>query len=569
MVVRELLVRLGLKVGPEWKQVDGKIDRIKVKSEQAADAFRNMFAAFAGVAAIKSLSSIADQMQSMQARVGMLPQTVSDASDAFDIVGKRATDARQSIDAYGNLYIKLANAGKDYIKTQDEALQVTDTLSKALVVGGATAQEQSSAMLQFAQAIGSGVLQGDELRAMAEASPQFMDELAKAMGKPRSELKKLGSEGKLTSKDVIQAVQKMSDVFDKKFREMPMTIGQATTIMGNRWAMFVNRLNRESGAVTKIADIFLTGFDKIESGLNSMVEFFGGATNTLKFFAIAITALVLPALVKLGIGLVASILSPAGAIVAGLLLLGVFLEDVYTWIKGGDSVMGSWLGTWDEFLETLKEHENYYKAWASVIGGILVGIGIKFAVMAGTAVASMASIVASTLAGVASMAAGWIASFGSMAIATIAATWPILLYIAAIAAVAAAAYLLLENWDEIMGFIKQIATDAWNWITDGFNSMIGKLKDGWNSFKSFFGMGAETTINATTSGGIASVAPATAAGIRNAPVTNNTGVSQNNTFQFQMPAGSTQQQVDALRGAVQQNDTLGALTRQMATVGGL
>ena len=570
MVVRELLTRLGFAVNDsKLKQYERGTNNIKSSAESAAASFRNMFAAFAGFQAIKSLSQVADKMQSMEARIGMLPQTVGDAGAAFDTVSGRASAARQSLDAYGNLYIKLSNAGKDYIKTQEDGLKITDTLSKALVVGGATAQEQSSAMLQFAQAIGSGVLQGDELRAMAEASPQFMDELANAIGKPRAELKKMGSEGKLTSKMVIQAVQKMAVVFDKKFLEMPMTIGQATTIMGNRWATFVNRLNRESGAVTKIADLFLKGFDRIESGLGSMVKFFGGATNTLKFFAIAITALVLPALVRLGAGLMATVFTPAGAVVAALLLLGLVLEDVYTWINGGDSLLGEWFGSWEENKEAVK-------AWGDVALIALGAVGVKMAWLAGQAVVSAAATVAAWVPAILTLASVFIAkavlmtaAFASVAVSVIAATWPIMLIIAAIIALGAAIYWLWKNWDKVFNFIKEIAANAWNFISSGFESMVNSLQDKWNKFKSFFGAGVETTIsaNGAAGGSVTSIAPNRAAGVTATPYANAGNVTQQNTFQFQMPAGSTQSQVDALRGAVGQQGVLDGVTRQMSIMG--
>lgn len=354
MVVRELLTRLGFSVdNSQLNKYERGVTNIKNSANEAANSFKQMFVAFASFGALKSIARIADEMQSMQARIGMLPQTVGDAASAFDTVAGRATAARQSIDAYGNLYVKLSNAGKKYIKTQEEGLQITDTLSKALVVGGATAQEQSSAMLQFAQAVGSGVFQGDEFRAMAEAAPQFMDEFSKAAGIPRENLKKLSSQGKLTAQMVIENVKKMSSVFDSKFKQMPMTLGQSITIINNRWDMFINRLNRSSGAVTLVSNAMLDAFDSVEAGLDSMTEFFGGATNALKFFAIAITAAVLPALVRLGAGMLAFLVTPAGLIFLALTAVGLAMEDFYVWMKGGDSVLGDIFGSSEAFKNSL------------------------------------------------------------------------------------------------------------------------------------------------------------------------------------------------------------------------
>ncbi|MGN6702935.1 MAG: tape measure protein, partial [Burkholderiaceae bacterium] len=352
---------LGFRVDPqgvnEWER---RTQRIKETARETASMVRGMLAGVVGLAALRSLANTADTMQSLEARVGMLNQTVTDGATAFDVVQQRAFAARQGINEYANLYIKLSNAGKDYIKTQEEGLTITDTISKALVVGGATRQEQSSAMLQFAQAIGSGRLQGDELRAISESAPMFLDKLAEHMGIARAELKKMGSQGKLTSEAVVKATLEMSKEFDDMFRNMPMTIGQAITLVGNRWAEFVNRMNRESSAVTLIADTFLSVFDMISDGLGKMVDFFGGAVNTIKFFGTALAAALAPFIIRSFIGSIALLLSPAGLLFLALMALGFALEDFYTWVKGGPSILGRLFGSFDQFRPRLEA------AWQSV-----------------------------------------------------------------------------------------------------------------------------------------------------------------------------------------------------------
>lgn len=363
MIVRELVSKFLFNVDqPSVNRVEGTINRLS-----------GMLSAIAAFASLRALSGVADTMQSLEARIAMLPQTIGPAGEAFDTVAKHASDARQDIDAYASLYTKVGNASKDVVKTQEDLLTVTDTISKALVVGGATAQEQSSAMLQFAQALGSGVLQGDEFRAMAEAAPQYLDALAEALGYPRSELKKLASEGKITTKAVIEATLKMADMFETKFKNMPMTIGQAKTIMGNRLAVFVNGLNRESLVVTKVAGFMLGAFDKIEKGLNNMVDFFGGATNALKFFGIALAALLAPTAIGALITALSAIFSIGGLVVAGLLLVGLAIEDIYQWMTGGQSIIGDWLGAWEDVYPQIQAFLDpviaYFKSFGDFIAG--------------------------------------------------------------------------------------------------------------------------------------------------------------------------------------------------------
>lgn len=601
MIVRELLTRLGFAVNDaQLRRYEQTTNNIRHSANAAAESFRNMFLAFAGFHALQATAHLADQMQSLEARVGQLPQTITSAGEAFDVVSARATGARQSIDAYTNFYIKLQNAGKDFIKTQEEGLLVTDTISKALIVGGATAQEQSSALLQFGQAIGSGVLQGDELRALSEAAPQFLDGLAKAIGVPRMELKKFASEGKLTSKMVIDGVKAMSSEFDERFKNMPLTIGQSTTIIGNRWAVFLNRLNRQSGAVTGIANFFLKMFDKIEHGLDSMVDFFGGATQTLKFFGIVLAAALAPMIFRNAAGAIAFFLSPAGLMLAGLIALGLAIEDFYSWMNGGKSVFGKWFGNFDDAMKKLNEYSGVITtlkiAVASAVGvmvanwiwaagvavytaGVAAGAWVMQMARFAVALAANAALVGSwallLIGQVALVAAGWIASFISMAIAAAPIILTILAVVAAVTAIIAIIYVLLDNWKLIFSLMKNIATLNFDGIAKDFSAMVDKLKGYWNSFKSFFGMGVSTTVGANAAAGSPAVTPAKVAGAAAAPggvpVTNNQGGTMTFTVNQTLPPGTPQETADAARSAIDRafNEMpVDQFARQMGQVGG-
>jgi len=373
MIVRQLLTKLGFNVDNSGlNKYEKTTERVKSNANEAAASFRNMFAAFAGIAAIRSISSIADSMQSLEARIGMLPQTVGDTGKAFEEVAKHATDTRQSLDAYGTLYTRIGNAAEKFLGTQEDVLQITDTISKALVVGGASAQEQSSVMLQFSQALGSGVLQGDEFRALAEAAPQYLKELAKELGYPREELKKLASEGKITSKDVIEATKKMSATFDKQFKEMPINVGQATTIMGNKWAQFIAKFNRETLIVTKVANFIVSAMDKISAGLDKFIDGVGGADNALKLLMIAagtFFAMWIPGWIA-GAAATLAATWPILAIAAALALVALLFEDVYGWFMGYDSLLGDTIGGVEKWRTEVDNVTDAFRALMKVAGAL-------------------------------------------------------------------------------------------------------------------------------------------------------------------------------------------------------
>ncbi len=494
----------------------------------------------------------------------MLPQTIEPAAVAFDKVAAAAIDARSSLQAYGTLYTRIGNAAKDYLGTQQEVLDVTSTISKALVVGGATAQEASSVMIQFAQALGSGTLQGEEFRAMAEAAPQYMDKLAEALGYPRGDLKKLASEGKITSKEVIEATKKMKEYFDNQMLKMPLTVGQATTIVGTKWSQMINRMNNESEFVTKIANLILAGFEKIETGVNSLMDAFGGFNNFIRQMGIllgvilvgkaaqalsairairlAVIALssgnILRALAILRIGFIGAFLPLIKiALIIGLVALAI--DDLIVFMNGGNSVIGDFINYLNSGTAAATLLKIALMAVGAVIATILIGKTLTFIAVMGVMIASFAQTAAAAIAAGAKMAAAWVMALG-----------PIGWIIAAIVAVGAALYLLYDNWDAVVGWITGLMDSAaqavigfWQPVADWFSNFFGWFAEKYESIKGFvapaFGGG-----DAAGGVGAASMAPS-AMGQGGANVQNNT------TVQVTVPPGTTAEQAAFLQNSAQ------------------
>lgn len=367
MIVRELVTRLGFSADSAPLK---KYEQSLVSTTVAA---KQLFAVFAASISLRALQHIGDETQSLEARISQLPQTIGEAGAAFDVVAQHASAARQDLKAYADVYTRIGNAAQDYVKSQDELLQITDTLSKALVVGGASAQEQASAFLQFSQGLGSGALQGDEFRAMAESAPQYMTELAKAIGVPRGELKKLGSEGKITTQQIIDATLKMTATFDKKFREMPMTIGQAFVIVQNKFAVMVAKLNRKSKAISTIANFIVDGFDKISdaiatvgSAIDTVVSKTIGWESALRLLTIFLSLTMVPRIIAgiraITIAMQAMFLrllaNPVVATFSAIIaILALLIEDLWVFSKGGKSATG-------RLIQWLKEaKDGFQKMW--------------------------------------------------------------------------------------------------------------------------------------------------------------------------------------------------------------
>lgn len=603
MIVRELLTRLGFAVDESrLRQYERGTNNIRVQADAAAESFRNVFLAFAGFSALKSIAHTADEMQSLEARIGQLPQTVGTAGDAFDRVAQKASDARQGIEGYAGFYIKAGNATQDFIKDQEQLLKVVDGAAIALAASGSDATRQKEAFFQLGQAIGSPVVQMEEMNTVIDVAPDLFRALGKAIPGANGNLKKFVSTGTVTGKMLAEGLIKILPQFVDQMQQIPMTIGTATVLIGNRWAVFINRLNRESSAVTKVAGLFLSAFDKIEIGLANMVQFFGNSTNTIKFFGIALAAALAPALFKLAAGAIAFLLSPLGLLLGTLVLAGLAIEDFYQWMNGGKSIFQQWFGSFDQARTKLAEYSGWITAAKiSVVSAVGV-MALNWIWAAGVAVVAAATTAGAWLAALGRFSAallfntllvsgwaanllivmggvvvGWISSFVSMAIAAAPVLLPILAITAGVAAIIAAVFLLLDNWKLIFKTIKDIATGNWSEIANDFGAMVDRLKSYWNSFKSFFGVGVSTTIGASAmpaAPAAPAISPATVAGAASpsggivAPSTGNSVVIK---IDQTLPPGTTAETAQAARDAVNQawnSLPVDRLARQMGQVGG-
>lgn len=155
------------------------------------------------------------------------------------------------------LFTRLSLAAREVGASEAEVTRITETLSKALQIGGATTNEASSAMLQFSQALASGVLQGDELRSLRENAPIVAQAIAKEFGVTVGELKELGAQGELTSARIMKAVLGISEEVDKQFGALPKTVGQAFTVLQNNVLEAIGVIDNGSGSTEKLSLIHI------------------------------------------------------------------------------------------------------------------------------------------------------------------------------------------------------------------------------------------------------------------------------------------------------------------------
>lgn len=183
-----------------------------------------------------------------------------------------ATETRSGLEETVDLYAKLLRATKDVAQNEAEVAQATEIVNKAFKAGGAAASEQAAGVLQLSQALGSGFLQGDELRSLRENAPLIAQAIADEFGTTIAGLKELGAEGKLTTDRVFKAILNSKAQIDRAFGTTTATIGDGMTLLKNAGSEAAGRIGDVTGAskaagdrLAELADIVLNLTGAIEN----------------------------------------------------------------------------------------------------------------------------------------------------------------------------------------------------------------------------------------------------------------------------------------------------------------
>lgn len=188
-----------------------------------------------GIAGINKVLNISDELASTKARLNLL---VDDGGSVEALEQKIMASAQRSRSAYFDTASAVAklglNAGNAFNGDMDQVIAFMEQVNKQFVIGGATAQEQSNAMIQLTQAMAAGALRGEELNSILDGAPGIARAIEKYMGIAEGSIKTVAQEGKVTAEVVKNAMFAMADETNAKFDSMPKTWAQIWAGMKNQ-----------------------------------------------------------------------------------------------------------------------------------------------------------------------------------------------------------------------------------------------------------------------------------------------------------------------------------------------
>jgi len=204
-----------------------------LKASGAMALLKNSMSALMTGAVAVGIVQMVDKYTVMQNRLKLVTRGSEELGAVTDRLFKISENTRSSFTATGEMYARMALASRELGKTQNELLQFTESLNQAIILSGASAQESQAGMIQLSQGLASGALRGDELRAVMEQLPMVADVVAKSLGISRGEFRKMGIEGKISAKIVLDAFEKARVELAEKFAKTVPTVGQSLTVLKN------------------------------------------------------------------------------------------------------------------------------------------------------------------------------------------------------------------------------------------------------------------------------------------------------------------------------------------------
>ncbi|AZK48510.1 tape measure protein [Paenibacillus lentus] len=199
--------------------------------------------------------AISDDMAATNARLAFVNDGLRTQAGLQQQVLDIANRTRTSYSATAGLITKLGVGTQGLFKNNDDLLDFTDKFNKSLVISGVSAEEAESAMQQMSQALGDGVVQGDELGNLSKTAPAIMKVLTGGLGVSGEELMQMAANDQLTADQFVKAFQNQSGDIDKMFEDMPVTFSGAMAVIDNTIKGWVGSLGEAGGPLNRITEL--------------------------------------------------------------------------------------------------------------------------------------------------------------------------------------------------------------------------------------------------------------------------------------------------------------------------
>nr|WP_312824999.1 tape measure protein [Acinetobacter oleivorans] len=235
-------------LGNELNSIEKNGDFATKSMDRLSVATRSLAGYMAGLVTVGAAISKMDAYTGLQNRLKLVTNNQTELNKATEDTFNIAQKTYSAWDSVLQVYQRFSDNAKTLNLTMDDTARLTETVSKAVAISGASAQAADAALVQFGQALASGTLRGEELNSVMEQTPALAKAIAQGMGITVGQLRSIAAEGKITSQEIVKALKNVQNDVDVLFAKTDVTIGQSLTLLTNELTKFIGESGKGSGA---------------------------------------------------------------------------------------------------------------------------------------------------------------------------------------------------------------------------------------------------------------------------------------------------------------------------------
>lgn len=370
---------------PEFKPDQKGTQNAKSAIDEIKDYAKKTLGALGIGFSLTQLRSLAEEFGGINDAIRGATRELGDQSEIQQKILKGAQDCREEYGAMAGSVTKLIQQNGKLFPV-DDAVKFVSLVEK-LEKGAGREANIDSTMDVLTEAMSSGKLDKTGFANLKSKAPEVVNAISSAVGVSEAQLQKLAESGKLSAKQLKDAFFAAESDIQKNFDELGFGIGDALTYVRNQWGLWIagmddmfNITTRIGTEIKNISDFLIGKAQKFTSWLKNVSDKLGGVEQLLKLIALAATALFLAT----NGNKVLSFLSGAVKLLKGFnvqtalaaakwLLLFLVLEDVFTFLQGGDSVLGRFLSDAGVDVDALRDKISNFFSNAKQFGKDALG----------------------------------------------------------------------------------------------------------------------------------------------------------------------------------------------------
>lgn len=278
------VIQLGNEIEENERSQQGFNRKVKQGASDMDDLTNKVMGlvgAYASFQGVQKLINLSDEYVQTTARLNMINDGLQTTEQLQDKILASAQRSRAAYTDTADMVAKLQLRAGDAFSSNDEAIAFAETLNKMYVIAGTGQQEIAAANLQLVQALGSGVLRGQEFNAVFEQAPNVMQAIADYMDVPIGKLREMAEDGQITADIVKNAMFAATEETNAQFEQMPMTWNQV-------WTGIMNELYVASQPILELISLLAQNWSVLEPivlGLATAIGLYTAALityNTIK-----------------------------------------------------------------------------------------------------------------------------------------------------------------------------------------------------------------------------------------------------------------------------------------------